>query len=106
VWSWWQSGSVHRQPWPDADALRATAGDGDPLVFDVAAEAIAQVRKVKTEAKRSLRTAVDKATISDTPERVAALRAAENDVRDAGAIAALTIAEGDPGIEVVLAPDA
>jgi valyl-tRNA synthetase len=105
VWSWWQPGSVHRQSWPDAGALRALAGDGDPLVFDVAAEAIAQVRKVKTEAKRSLRTAVETATITDTPERVVALRAAETDVRDAGAIAALTIAEGDPAIDVVLAAD-
>jgi valyl-tRNA synthetase len=72
-------------------------------VFDVAADALAQIRKVKTEAKRSLRTPVERATIADVPERAAALRAAEADVRDAGAIAALTITDGDPAVEIVLA---
>ena len=30
VWSWWQTGSVHRAEWPDAQSIRALAGDGDP----------------------------------------------------------------------------
>jgi valyl-tRNA synthetase len=101
VWSWWQTGSVHRASWPDVAGL-----DGDPLVFDVAADALAQVRKVKTEAKRSLRTGVERATIRDTAERIAALRAAETDVRDAGAIASLTLEEGDPAVDAVLEPAA
>jgi valyl-tRNA synthetase len=99
VWSWWKDGSVHRQPWPTALGL-----GGEPLVFDVAADALAQLRKAKTEAKRSLRTAVEKATISDSPERIAALREAEGDVREAGAIADLVLAEGDPSVDVTLAP--
>jgi valyl-tRNA synthetase len=99
VWSWWQPGSIHRSPWPET-----TGADGDPLVFDVAADALAQVRKVKTEAKRSLRTAVDAATFRDSADRIAALRAAEADVRDAGAIAALTLEEGEPAVDVALAP--
>ena len=98
VWSWWQDGSIHRSSWPTPVDV-----EGDPLVFDVAADAIAQIRKVKTEAKVSLRTAVAKATITDTPERAAALRAAADDVREAGAIAELSITEGDPGVDIVLA---
>jgi valyl-tRNA synthetase len=101
VWSWWQEGSVHRSSWPEAIAI-----DGDGLVFDVAADALAQVRKAKTEAKRSLRTAVMQTSVTDAPERIAALRAAEADVRDAGAIAELLLAEGDPRIDVVLAEEA
>ncbi len=101
VWSWWQEGSIHRSPWPVASGI-----DGDPLVFDVAADALAQVRKVKTEAKRSLRTAVTTATVRDTADRIAALRAAESDVRDAGAIAALELEEGEPAVAAELEPDA
>jgi valyl-tRNA synthetase len=78
--------------------------DGDPLVFDVAAEALAQVRKVKTEAKVSLRTAIRSATIRDAADRIAALRLAESDVRDAGAIATLTLEDGDPAVDAELEP--
>ena len=31
VWSWWQEGSVHRAPWPDATELGAAAGDSATL---------------------------------------------------------------------------
>ena len=78
--------------------------DGDPLVFDVAADALAQIRKVKTEAKRSLRTGVAAATVRDAADRITALRAAESDVRDAGAIATLTLEEGDPSVDAELEP--
>jgi valyl-tRNA synthetase len=99
VWSWWKDGSIHRQSWPTPLAL-----GGDPLVLDVAADALAQVRKVKTEAKRSLRTAVISATITDAPERIAALRDAASDVRDAGAITDLVLAEGSASVDVTLEP--
>jgi len=100
VWSWWQTGSVHRQTWP------APVGVGtDPLAFDVAAEALAQIRKAKTEAKRSLRTAVDRAVVTDTAERTAALRLVEHDVRGAGAVADLVLADGEPSVDITLAPE-
>ena len=101
AWSWWKDGSVHRQPWPSPTGI-----DGDPLVLDAAADALAQVRKAKTEAKVSLRAPVDEARVTDTAERIAALRHAESDLRDAGAIALLTLADGEPGVEVALAPAA
>ena len=33
AWSWWMEGSVHLAAWPDAAAIRAVAGDGDPAAL-------------------------------------------------------------------------
>ena len=107
VWSWWQEGSVHRAPWPDATELRAAAGDADPLVLSVATAALAEVRRAKTTAKRSLKTEVTRAAVADVPDRIAALRLAAADLEESGRIADLELvelAEGvEPSFEVTLA---
>src|SRR5690606_35195386 len=51
VWSWWQDGSVHVAPWPDAEELRAQAGD--PAVLAAATDVLTVVRRAKSEAKVS-----------------------------------------------------
>ena len=98
VWSWWQEGSVHRSSWPSADALREAAGaddaaspgdEPDPAVLAVAAAVLGEVRKAKSEAKRSMRTEVTAVVVTDTPERLALLALAADDVRSAGRIATL-----------------
>jgi valyl-tRNA synthetase len=95
VWSWWREGSIHRSSWPEAETLRAAAGDADPGLLPVAAEALSELRRVKTEAKRSLRTALTEATVTDTPERLIRLRAAVDDLADAGVVTgALTLVDG------------
>jgi len=103
VWSWWrQDGSIHRSSWPSPP----DAGDGDPLVLEVTAAALSEIRKAKSEAKRSMRTEVDRAVVADTPERLAALRLAEADLREAGRIAELALEDGDAlGVTVTLAPE-
>jgi valyl-tRNA synthetase len=106
VWSWWRVGSVHRSPWPDAARLRAAAADGDPAVLAVAGEVLGEVRRAKSEAKRSMRADVDSVVVTDTAARLAALAAAAEDVRAAGSIAELTTAEGDAfAVAVTLAPE-
>ena len=103
VWSWFESGSVHRAAWPAGAPLRLA--DADPLVFEVVAEVLAAVRKAKSEQKRSLRTPVDRVVVHDTPERLAALASAESDLRDAGKIVTLTTEIGaELRVEVELAP--
>jgi valyl-tRNA synthetase len=105
VWSWWQEGSIHRSSWPDAGEARAAAGDADPLVPMVAAEVLAEVRKAKTEAKRSLRTDVEQVVVRDTPERLAALALAVEDVKESGKVAELRTEETEAlSVEVTLAP--
>ena len=103
VWSWWQTGSVHRAPWPTTDEL---AGDGDPELVTVAAEALAAVRKAKSEAKVSMRAPVQTAVVHAPPAQVALVEAVRRDLVAAGIIAELTVSPGDGPmtVEVVLAP--
>ncbi len=106
VWSWWQEGSVHRAPWPEAADLRALGGEGDPGVLAVCADVLSAVRRAKSDAKVSMRAEVAAVAVRDTDARLAALAAAEQDLRDAGRIAELTwsaTADGaDPDVAVTL----
>ena len=111
VWSWWRPGSIHRADWPEAGPLRDAAGDGgpggggNPAVFDVAAEVLGQVRKVKSEQQRSLRVEARRVTVHDTAERVALLDAARDDVREAARADLLDLVVGTPArVDVELAP--
>jgi valyl-tRNA synthetase len=104
VWSWWQEGSVHRAPWPTADELGPAVRGADPLVLDVAAAVLAEVRKAKTAAHASMRAEVARVVVRDTTERLAALARAEPDVREAGRVGELVREESDTfTVEVELA---
>jgi valyl-tRNA synthetase len=114
VWSWWREGSIHRSRWPDADELRAIAGAdapdaGDepmPEVLAVAAAVLGEIRRAKSEAKRSMRAPVASVTVTDTPDRLALLAPAEADVRSAGNVASLETIEGETfSVEVTLATE-
>jgi len=103
VWSWWRTGSIHRAAWPVAADLRAAAGDGDPAVLSVAADVLTEVRRAKSEAKRSMRAEVTAITVIDTPERLGALDQAAGDVRAAGVIGRLLLDKGEAfAVEVTL----
>jgi valyl-tRNA synthetase len=105
VWSWWQAGSVHRAPWPVTAELPA---GGDPALLPVVGEALAGVRKAKSDAKQSMRADVASATVTAPAEQVPLVEAARGDLADAGRIASLTVAagEGPIAVDVVLAPPA
>jgi valyl-tRNA synthetase len=97
VWSWWQTGSVHRALWPAAAELPP---GGDPAVLPVAAEALAAVRKAKSEAKQSMRADVAKATVTAPEAQVALVEATRSDLTDAGRIAQLEVVAGDGPLRV------
>ena len=103
VWSWWQTGSVHRAAWPVAEELPA---GGDPAVVTAAAEALAGVRKAKSDAKQSMRADVQTATVIAPAEQVALLESVRSDLTDSGRIADLSVlaGEGPLTVQVVLAP--
>jgi valyl-tRNA synthetase len=109
VWSWWRPGSVHLQAWPNGDDLRgSTAVDGQPAnprIAEVAAQAIAEIRKHKTAARRSLATPVVACTLTDTAERLDLLRPALADVTAAARAEKITLSEGDSlAVDIELAP--
>jgi len=105
VWSWWQEGTVHRAAWPSADGLRDAAGTGDAAVLATVAAVLAEVRKAKSDAKVSMRAEVAKVEVTDTPERLALIKAAAQDLADAGRIAELVLTEGDAFVVTVTLAD-
>ncbi len=101
VWSWWQQGSIHRTAWPVTADLATLAAGQNVAVFDVASETLGEVRRAKTEAKVSLRTDVESATVFDTAERLTLIGLAAADLKEAGRISDLQLIEADnPRVEV------
>jgi valyl-tRNA synthetase len=93
AWSWWHDGSVHRAPWPDPRELRSVSGNADPSVFDVISAALADIHRAKSMNKVSQRNEVALLEIRDNADRVAAIRAAEIDLRRAGHVRELVLGE-------------
>jgi len=106
VWSWWQEGSIHRQSWPEAAALSSLAGDAEASLVDDVASVLTLVRKVKSDAKASMRADITTATVTAPAEQAVRLRLAAQDLAAAGRIADLHVAEGGTGFDVTaeLAP--
>jgi valyl-tRNA synthetase len=97
--------------WPTASELRAVATDlprsaGAASVLGVATDVLRQIRKAKSDAKRSMRAEVAKVTVADTRARLPAFAAPAGDVRNAGNVANLTTVQvpddGAARFEVVL----
>jgi valyl-tRNA synthetase len=104
VWSWWHEGSVHLQTWPTTSELAAGEG-ADLAVYDVAFDVLGGIRRAKTEAKRSMRTAVQSLVVTDSAIRLAAFAKVDADVREAGTVTTITVIDGDAlGVVVELAP--
>jgi valyl-tRNA synthetase len=100
VWSWWREGSVHAQSWPTVDDISAV---GDAALLPLAGEVLGAVRKEKSNAKLSMRAEVSRLVLRGDAERIALLKLAETDLRNAGVVSELSFEDGDPGVEVTLA---
>jgi valyl-tRNA synthetase len=72
----------------------------------MAAAVLTEVRRAKSEAKRSMRAEVTSVVVRDTPERLAALAEGAADVAAAGLIAHLATEPADTfSVDVTLAPE-
>ena len=106
VRGWWREGSIHRAPWPTTAALREAASGGDPLALELAGRVLGEVRRAKTEAKRTLATDVARVRGFDAADRIAVITAVALDVCDAGKVQALEYEVGEPKVAVELVTEA
>jgi len=114
VWSWWQTGSVHRASWPSAeellDALGSARPDTAPLedeALGLAADVLKEVRKAKSEARRPMRAPVARIVVYEREERLQALALGLEDLRAAGSIDAVeSVPSEEFSVEVELATEA
>ena len=91
AWSWSNAQSVHRAPWPVA----LQAGEaGNTALLDLTSRALTGIRRAKTDAKASQKTAVTSAVISGTAPEIALLAQATADLQAVGRINHLTFVEG------------
>ena len=86
VWSWWQTGSIHRASWPtQADLLGGTtAVESTEDLLDAVCNVLAVIRRTKTEAKVSQRAEVEHVLVSATETQISLLQFGLVDLLNAG----------------------
>ncbi|MEI7991696.1 MAG: class I tRNA ligase family protein, partial [Actinomycetota bacterium] len=95
VWSWWQSGSVHSQPWP-AESLTGA----DLTALDTTCEVLAAIRRTKTEAKTSQRSEVAVLTVGGPASLLEALSVGVADLCTAGSVRDFRLESGAPALDI------
>ena len=102
AWSWWHDASVHTADWP-TPSLGDGASAGD---LDVVCDVLGRVRRAKTEAKVSQRSAAERVTVRLPTEQVASLELGRADLVEAGTIGGLDVEVADAlEVQVVLATE-
>ena len=88
VWSWMHEGegSVHRAAWPTAEPYAQAATGVSPEVLAWAGKAVEQLRKIKSEAKVSMKTPILSVALSAAKDGVDAIRSAMGDIAQAGRV--------------------
>ena len=97
VWSWYRTGSVHRAEWPAAAPLREASAGADAALVARAGEALAALRKVKSEAKTSQKTPILSVALAVAPEAEASVEAVRADLIEAAKVTGpMTLAVAEP----------
>ena len=100
VWSWWRSGSVHRQVWPEASEVDLPGGNGEPAVLDAVSAALAGIRRAKSDAKVGMRAEVESVVIAGSAAALEQVRVAESDLVAAGRILSHTYEPADDAQQI------
>jgi valyl-tRNA synthetase len=102
VWSWWQSGSIHKANWPQSSEL-TQYGENSDLLNQVS-QVLMEIRKAKTTSQLSMRAEVSLVTVSTSQPMIDNLLLAKADLFAAGRIQNLQTKLADELIvEVTLA---
>ena len=106
VWSWWQTGSIHRAAWPTTTELTEGLDAANHGLMEVAASVLFGIRKAKSDAKASMKAEVLSATLQAPASVLTSIRVFENDLKGVGRIAdmALEAADEVAVVDVVLKP--
>jgi valyl-tRNA synthetase len=101
VWSWWQSGSIHRATWPTTAETVAGFNIAPDSVeaLDAICEVLGAVRRTKTEAKVSQRAEVAKLVVTADEKTVKMLQANLSDLRNAGSLQEIEFVVSDSNSE-------
>jgi valyl-tRNA synthetase len=100
VWSWWREGSVHRAAWPAQGEFDGLTGD--ERILAATSEVLTAVRRAKSDAKTSMRTALASLRVSGAEEDLDAIRAAEGDLLEAARGTSVGYEAGDFAVTAVL----
>ncbi len=97
VWSWWQTeaGSIHRAAWPTAEELTEGLDGANASLLGLASSALVGVRKAKSDAKVSMKAAVESAVLEAPAAVLTSLRLLETDLKAVGRIETLGYGEGE-----------
>jgi valyl-tRNA synthetase len=106
VWSWTQTGSIHRAAWPTADEIVAVSGTDDSARQAVVyvTEALNAIRKAKTDQKVSVGTPVQQVSYAAGEDIIRCLKLVERDLKAASRTEALILTAGEPSVQVTLKP--
>jgi valyl-tRNA synthetase len=110
VWSWWRDGSIHRAAWPTtaglAGVLGGEASEDARKAYAAAVAVSAEVRRVKSAARRSPKAAVSSLTWQVPDEDAALLAEVSGDLKAALVIKQFDVLIGPMApMEVELEPE-
>ncbi|MHA6761760.1 valine--tRNA ligase [Streptacidiphilus sp. PAMC 29251] len=100
TWSWTHQESVHRAPWPTAEAAGQAASEEQRRLVDAASVSIAAVRKAKSTAKVSQRAEIARVVIGAPDAVLDRIRMISQDIRAAGHITELVYRSQDGDLTV------
>ena len=104
VWSWMHAGegSVHRAAWPKPEPYEQATFKVSPDVLTYAGEALAALRKIKSEAKVSMKTPILSVTLDAVDDAADSIKSTLGDIAEAGRVVGnITLVRAGAAIKAV-----